>query len=190
MKSFIFVLLFAVPAFGQVTHADDLTSLRTRCLPSAPESTLRAIISVESAGNPNAMQIDFPKRLLTRWKLSPGTLRLKRQPRNTGEALGWLAYFQNYNIFVDIGLMQVSTAQAQRLGIPPETLLEPCTNLRVGWKILEDAYAIELKTYGPGQAALAHAISRYNTGNTQQGIDNGYFARVLAAAKHHREDVP
>jgi type IV secretion system protein VirB1 len=40
-----------------------------------------------------------------------------------------------------------------------------------------------MKTYGPGQEALQHAISRYNTGDTQSGIDNGYLARVIAALK-------
>jgi type IV secretion system protein VirB1 len=40
-----------------------------------------------------------------------------------------------------------------------------------------------MKTYGPGQEALQHAISRYNTGDTQRGIDNGYLARVMAALR-------
>ena len=79
--------------------------------------------------------------------------------------------------------MQVSTAEAKRRGISPESLLEPCTNLRVGWQILEDDYQIEKKTYGPGQEALQHAISRYNTGDTQQGIANGYLGRVFAAVR-------
>jgi type IV secretion system protein VirB1 len=132
------------------------------------------------------MQIDFPKALLKRWNLPEGTLRLKRQPTDQREALDWLAYFQSYDIFVDLGLMQVSTAEAKRRGISPESLLEPCTNLRVGWQILEEDYRIEKKTFGPGQEALQHAISRYNTGDTQQGIANGYFERVLAAARRLR----
>ena len=40
-----------------------------------------------------------------------------------------------------------------------------------------------MKTYGPGQEALRHAISRYNTGDSNRGIDNGYLARVLAARR-------
>ena len=65
--------------------------------------------------------------------------------------------------------MQVSTAEAQRRGLPAESLLEPCTNLRVGWEILEEDYRVEMKTYGPGQDALRHAISRYNTGDSNSG---------------------
>ena len=189
MKTFLVITLLVLPpaAPGQNT---DITRLQSTCLPTAPLNTLRAVIQVESRGNPNAMQIDFPKGLLKRWSLAEGTLRLKRQPTNQREALDWLAYFQSYDIFVDIGLMQVSTAEAKRRGISPESLLEPCTNLRVGWQILEDAYQIEKKTYGPGQEALQHAISRYNTGDAQRGIANGYLARVFAAVRMLQAEPP
>ena len=189
MKTFLVMPLLLLPpaALGQYT---DITRLQSTCLPTAPLSTLRAVVQVESGGNPNAMQIDFPKGLLKRWRLAEGTLRLKRQPTNQREALDWLAYFQSYDIFVDLGLMQVSTAEAKRRGISPESLLEPCTNLRVGWQILEDAYQIEKKTYGPGQEALQHAISRYNTGDPQRGIANGYLARVLAAVRRLPPEPP
>ena len=189
MKIFLLMtlLLLPPPALAQNT---DIVRLRSICLPNAPLSTLRAVIQVESRGNPNAMQIDFPKGLLKRWRLPEGTLRLKRQPTNEREALDWLAYFQSYDIFVDLGLMQVSTAEAKRRGISPESLLDPCTNLRVGWQILEDAYQIEKKTYGPGQEALQHAISRYNTGDPQQGIANGYLARVFAAVRRLQAEPP
>ena len=179
--------LLSPAARGQNT---DIVVLQSTCLPNAPLSTLRAVVQVESSGNPNAMQIDFPKALLKRWKLPEGTLRLKRQPTSQREALDWLAYFQSYDIFVDLGLMQVSTAEAKRRGISPESLLEPCTNLRVGWQILEDAYQIEKKTYGPGQEALQHAISRYNTGDPQQGIANGYLVRVFAAVRRLQAEPP
>ena len=161
----------------------DIAALQLRCLPTAPLSTLNAIIRVESSGNPNAMQIDFPRALLKRWHLPEGTLRLKRQPVTHREALDWLGYFERHGIFVDLGLMQVSTAEAQRRGLSVESLLDPCFNLRAGWQILDSAYQLEVKTYGPGQEALRHAISRYNTGDTQRGIDNGYLGRVIAALR-------
>ena len=161
----------------------DIAALQSRCLPAVPLTTLSAIIRVESGSNPNAMQIDFPRALLKQWHLPEGTLRLKRQPATQREALEWLDYFERHGIFVDLGLMQVSTAEAQRRGLPVESLLDPCFNLRVGWQILDSAYQLEIKTYGPGQEALQHAISRYNTGDTQRGIDNGYLARVIAALR-------
>jgi type IV secretion system protein VirB1 len=182
MKSLFLICALCLAARANAQDAD-IVALRSRCIPEAPLTTLRAIVRAESNGNPNAMQIDFPKALLRQWHLPNGTLRLKRQPSTPGEALDWLAYLQRYAIFVDLGLMQVSTAEAQRRGLSPESLLEPCTNLRVGWQILEDDYRLETKTYGSWQEALQRAISRYNTGNSTRGIDNGYLARVLAARR-------
>jgi type IV secretion system protein VirB1 len=182
MKSLFLICALCLAARANAQDAD-IVALRSRCLPAAPLTTLRAIVQAESNGNPNAMQIDLPKALLRQWHLPNGTLRLKRQPSTQREALDWLDYLQRYAIFVDLGLMQVSTAQAQRRGLSPESLLEPCTNLRVGWQILEEAYRLETKTYGAGQKALQHAISRYNTGDSTRGIDNGYLARVLAARR-------
>src|ERR1700742_470503 len=189
MKTFLLMTLLLLPPAALGQNAD-ITRLQSTCLPAAPLSTLRGVIEAESSGNPNAMQIDFPKLLLKRWNLPEGTLQLKRQPKDQRQALDWLAYFRSYDIFVDLGLMQVSTAEAKRRGISPESLLEPCTNLRVGWQILEDAYQIEKETYGPGQEALQHAISRYNTGDPQRGITNGYLARVFAAVRRLQAEPP
>ena len=125
----------------------------------------------------------FPRRCSNDGIFQPEPSRLKRQPANAQEALAWLRYFQTYGIYVDLGLMQVSSYEAKRRKIDPESLLDPCTNLRAGWQILEDAYRIEVATYGPGQTALQHALSRYNTGDTARGFDNGYVQRVLAALR-------
>ena len=180
MKSILSSVLLALVAYGRAQTVD-IAALASKCLPEAPSSTFSAIVLVESGGNQNAMQIDFPQMLLRRWHLRTGTIALKRQPASAQEALAWLRYFESYGIDVDLGLMQVSSYEAKRRKIDPESLLDPCTNLRAGWQILEDAYRIEVPTYGPGQMALQHALSRYNTGDTVRGFDNGYVERVLAA---------
>ena len=180
MRPFLTICLLFLAASGAAQQAD-IAALGRRCLPMAPLSTLNAIVRVESGGNPNAMDIDFSKSLLKRWRLPNGALRLKRQPATPEEALAWLRYFEQHAISVDVGLMQVSTAEAERRGVAPESLLDPCNNLRAGWEILEEAYQTEVSTYGPGQTALQHALSRYNTGDTERGFDNGYVRRVLAA---------
>jgi type IV secretion system protein VirB1 len=167
-----------------------LSQLRDMCAPTAPLSTLAAIISAESSGNPSAIQIDFPKALLRGWGLTPGTLRLQRQPIDANEAGEWIAYLNAHRISVDVGMMQVSTDEAVRRHIAPNALLDPCTNIRTGWSILEDDYKIEVNRFGPGQVALQHALSRYNTGDTNKGIDNGYLARVTAALRRLREKRP
>ncbi len=177
---------------GVLCHAQTmrLIQLRDRCAPMAPSSTLAAIISVESSGNPNAIQIDFPNALLRRWRLPAGTLRLQRQPKNAEEAAQWITYLNARHISVDVGLMQVSTDEAMRRHISPVELLGPCTNIRTGWSILEDDYEIEVNHFGPGQIALQHALSRYNTGDTNRGIDNGYLARVMTSLKFASSEKP
>ena len=175
----IVVLLSALSSAG----AEDLRQLRDQCAPTASLVTLSAIVSAESSGNPNALQLDFPHSLLRRWHLAPGSLRLMRQPSSAGEALEWIDYLNARHISVDVGLMQVSTDEAARRRISAAALLDPCTNVRTGWAILSDDYQIEIRAYGPGQTALQHALSRYNTGDTNRGIDNGYLAHVVAALK-------
>ena len=176
----LFAILSAAFCHAQTIS---LIRLRDRCAPTAQSSTLAAIISAESSGNPNAIQIDFPNALLRRWRLPAGTLRLQRQPKNAEEAAQWITYLNAHHISVDVGLMQVSTDEAMRRQISPTALLDPCINVRTGWSILQDDYQIEVNRDGPGQVALQHALSRYNTGDTNRGIDNGYLARVMTSLK-------
>jgi type IV secretion system protein VirB1 len=180
MRAGALLLIISMAMFGQEVN---LSVLHRSCVPQAPMSTLAAIVHTESGGNPCALAIDFPNALLLHWKLSSGTLVLARQPHNQQEALDWIAYFERRGVSVDVGLMQVSTAEAQRRGIKLTTLIDPCTNLRVGWAILEGFYQLEMRHYGPGQTALVHSLSRYNTGDTQRGIANGYLGRVLASLR-------
>jgi type IV secretion system protein VirB1 len=186
------VVLFLALGFSNPCFAgtNTLRDLRDRCAPTAPFTTLAAMIRAESSGNPNAIQIDFPKALLLRWRLPAGTLRLQRQPNDSQEAGEWIAYLNAHDISVDVGLMQVSTDEAMRRHIAPAVLLDPCTNVQTGWSILEDDYKIEVKHFGPGQVALQHALSRYNAGDTNRGIDNGYFARISAALRGLKEKSP
>jgi type IV secretion system protein VirB1 len=183
MKTMLAAVLIVFVTYGHAQTVN-IAALGRQCVPTAPLSTLSALVQTESGGNPNAMQIDFPRALLKRWHLPTGTIVLKHQPTNSQEALAWLRYFQTHGIYVDLGLMQVSSYEAKRRKIDPESLLDPCTNLRAGWQILEDAYRIEVATYGPGQTALQHALSRYNTGDTARGFDNGYVQRIFAALGH------
>ncbi|HEY3706368.1 MAG TPA: transglycosylase SLT domain-containing protein [Terracidiphilus sp.] len=178
-----FIAMMLLSSASTYAETANLSRLRDLCVPSAPLATLAAIVSAESGGNPDALQLDFPRALMQRWRLPPGTLRLMRQPNNASEALEWIDYLNARHISVDIGLMQVSTDEAVRRHISPAALLDPCTNVRTGWAILSDDYQIEVRTYGPGQAALQHALSRYNTGDTNRGIENGYLAHVMAVRK-------
>jgi type IV secretion system protein VirB1 len=165
-----------------VVSANDgsnLQELHDHCVPSAPFDTLQAIVRAESGGNPNAIQLDYPQSLLHRWRVPSGSLQFSRQPRNAAEAIHWAAYLASKGISVDLGLMQVSTVEGKRRNISADELLDPCTNLKVGWSIFRDDYQISAQKHGHSQEALWHALSRYNTGSDQGGIRNGYLSHVM-----------
>lgn len=157
----------------------DLSELRAHCASDAPLITLETIIRAESGGNPNAIQLDYPATILRQWRLPKGRLQFDRQPRDAAEAIAWTDYLAAQGISVDLGLMQVSTAEAKRRHIRVPDLLDPCTNVRVGWSIFRQNYTAVAPRYPDPQVALWHALSRYNTGDDNAGIRNGYLRHIM-----------
>jgi len=88
---------------------------------------------------------------------------------------------------LDIGIMQVNSANFARTGLTVTTAFDPGESMRAGAAMLVSAYRRCL----PGdpnpkaaeqQAALRCAASMYNTGDAQAGIRNGYQPRVWRVA--------
>ncbi len=79
---------------------------------------------------------------------------------------------------VDMGLMQVNSANLGWLGLRPEGAFEPCANVNAGARVLIKAYREAAGRVGPGGAALRMALSAYNTGNDTAGVANGYVGEV------------
>lgn len=141
-----------------------LDALIAQCAYNTHPDTVRAIIQVESAGNPYAIGVNF------------GGSNNKR-PTNASEA-GQIArklIAKGKNI--DMGLMQINSSSMRRFGLSPEAMFDPCTNIRVGTKILSINYSQAVEIYGPGENALRAALSAYNTGNMVKGFRNGYVAK-------------
>lgn len=181
-----FFYLQTLPLAGQASHSIStlqLRALRNRCAPDAPISVLSGIVFAESSGYPNAINIDFPQSVLKRWGFAGGEVHFRRQPRSATEAASWANYLINRGVSVALGLMQVSTQDVHALLYSPAQLLDECTNVRIGWTIFRDHYAAAAERFGPGQNALDHAISRYNTGHDYAGINNGYLDRVISALR-------
>jgi type IV secretion system protein VirB1 len=146
-----------------------LEQLILQCAPNVAPSTMMAIIKVESAGNPLAINVN-------------GKKRLARQPSSIEEALSWADWLIAKGYSVDIGLAQVNSRHLQRFGLTPQQLLEPCLNVAAGAQILSENYVDASRKYGLGQHALRAAISAYNTGNHTRGLTNGYVRKVTIAA--------
>ena len=69
---------------------------------------------------------------------------------------------------IDLGLMQINNSNLASHGLTVETAFDACANLRAGAEHLAADFA----------AAWRAAHSRYNTGDLQRGIANGYVARI------------
>ena len=78
---------------------------------------------------------------------------------------------------VDMGYMQVNSANLKWLGYTVEDMFDPCKNLAAGAYIFEAAYLRELPKHRNKQAALMAGLSVYNTGNSRNGFYNGYVAK-------------
>jgi type IV secretion system protein VirB1 len=126
-----------------------------------PHPTIAAIIAVESGGNPWAVHVN-------------GLRQAQPHPvdaaKATAEALRWIA--AGYT--VDLGLMQVNSANLSRLGVSVADMFDTCRNIAAGSYILLQDYEGALRDGKTGQDAAAAALSAYNTGNFRAGIENGY----------------
>jgi soluble lytic murein transglycosylase-like protein len=83
---------------------------------------------------------------------------------------------------VDLGLMQINSVHLGENGLRLANVFDPCTNVTIGAAILQGAYHVAVRRFGPGQEALMHALSAYNTGSLFAGIRyaEGVRARALA----------
>ncbi|WP_407213997.1 transglycosylase SLT domain-containing protein [Enterobacter kobei] len=72
-----------------------------------------------------------------------------------------------------MGLVMINSNNLSSLGITVEQVFKPCINLRASQTILKDCYSTALKSNPPGQIALRHALSCYNTGSQVRGFQTG-----------------
>ena len=135
-----------------------------QCAPMVAPATIAAIIQVESGGNAFALGMN-------------GLVHKLPRPHNNLEAAKQARYYMSLGYSIDLGLMQINSNNLRGLGYSVEQILDPCTNLKAGSRILARGYAGATKHYGPGQDALKAALSAYNTGNYERGFKNGYVAK-------------
>lgn len=140
------------------------------CAPNVAPSTIQEIIRVESAGNPLAVNINTRNGVKLRPTIKITTAQHAIAVTYAAMALGHT---------VDMGYMQINTANLAKLGHTVEDMFDPCMNLKAGAAILSAAYATALPLHKNEQAALHAALSAYNTGSFQRGFDNGYVARYI-----------
>jgi type IV secretion system protein VirB1 len=134
------------------------------CAANVAPATLEAVIRVESGGNPLALNVNR----LAGPQPHPATL---------ADAVRLAERYIDQDYSVDLGLMQVNSRNLAAVGYSVTQVLDPCTNIQSGARILTADYAEAVRSHGEGQPALQAALSAYNTGNFYQGFANGYVAK-------------
>jgi type IV secretion system protein VirB1 len=175
------ILLFlvrSIPAicfFANATpgHADPLgvgafMNLAQRCGSNVSPLTLAAVAKTESK---------FESLLLL-----DNTTQISRTYNALEPAASAAEHLIAKGHSVDVGLMQINSANLKQLGIKPRDALDPCTSIRAGASILTRDFLASRRAPTP-QIALRDALSMYNTGNTTNGYTNGYVQKVESAAE-------
>ena len=164
-----------VPVSAATISDADFAGLAARCAPGVPVWVLRGVARTESDFHP--------------WMLHDNSTRASDSPASLAaaetEAAAWMAEGHS----VDLGLMQINTANLPALGMTIGTALDPCASLAGGAAVLRAAYGV-----GPvdasQQAALLMALSIYNTGSPLKGIMNGYARKVMRHADEVASALP
>ena len=148
----------------------DLAALVLTCAPLVAQDTARALIQVESGGNPFAIGVVGGA--------------LVRQPINLPEAVATVAALEAAGWDYSVGLGQINKRNFERYGLSPATAFEPCANLTAMQGILGECFSRASRGVArnaPKQAALRDAFSCYYSGNFLTGHQHGYVGKVLAA---------
>jgi type IV secretion system protein VirB1 len=143
-------------------------ALALACAPQVHPDTARAVVAVESGFNPLAIGVVGGA--------------LQRQPRTRAEALATVQALSAGGWNYSVGLGQINVANFARLGLTPQSALDPCTSLAAMQAVLGECYARASAGTEP-QPALRRALSCYYSGNFSTGVRHGYVGRVLAAAQ-------
>lgn len=177
LASAAIVSVIGLPSFASAATAlpADFQTVAAQCAPGVHISTLAAVVSHESSGNPYAIGVNSK------------AMKLPRQPRSKTEAvrIAKRLLADGYNF--DSGYGQINSKNLDWLGLSVDDLFDPCKNLAGSATVLTECYKRASSRRSGEQAALRAALSCYNTGDLQAGISNGYVQRVVAAANL---DVP
>jgi type IV secretion system protein VirB1 len=134
-----------------------------RCAASVPAGTLEAVARTESGVDP--------------WVLHDNSTGASIRPTSFYDAQADTTQLVGRGDSVDIGLMQINSANLPALGISATAALDPCVSLADGAAVLTAAYG-DISVTSDQKVSLLLALSRYNTGTPFKGIMNGYARTV------------
>lgn len=160
----------------------DFMALTQECAPTVEPQTMAAVVKVESSFNPYAIGVVGG--------------RLQRQPKSLVEAVATVKALEAGGWNFSVGVAQVNRYNLSKYSLSSEEAFDPCTNVRVGSKILENCYKRALPIEGDQQRALHMAFSCYYSNNFTRGFlpdkvgEPSYVQKILAQAKVEAEPIP
>ena len=146
-----------------------VVALARQCAPSVAVETLVSVVHAESRFNPYAIGVN-----------AKGVRAPDPVDRATAIAAARSLIAQGYNI--DLGLGQINSANLRWLGLSVEDAFDPCRNLAASARVLSSNYLSVAQSSPTTEAAIATAMSMYNTGSRSRGFGNGYVSRVYASS--------
>jgi type IV secretion system protein VirB1 len=151
----------------------DFESLAQQCAVGVHPNTMAALVSVESAFNPNAIGVVGGQ--------------LARQPSSKAEAIATARALEREGWNFSVGLGQVNRHNLAPQGLDYATAFEPCANLRAAARILSTCFARARHRQHDQQVALRAALSCYYSGNFTNGFKPegpriSYVERVVSQA--------
>ena len=170
-KAYSYVVLASLlpgAAWSEPLSLKAFEALAGKCAPSVASSTLAAIAKVESGFDPLAIHDNSASKTVS--------------VTDELEAVDVIDRLIKQGHSIDVGLMQINSANFANLGLTAETALDPCVSLRAAGVVLESRYAGGA-TPEAQQHALRQTISAYNTGDVSRGFQNGYVHKVEVASR-------
>ncbi len=167
--AFAAAIAMSGPARADPLSVGEFGQLALRCGASVAPSTLASIARTESAFQPLS--------------INDNTTGTSGVPATRDIAIQIASKLLEAGHSVDVGIMQINSANFGRLGLTLEAAFDPCRSIAAAAVILAGDY-VGGDTHEGEQAALRVAISKYNTGDAQRGFANGYVHKVELAARH------
>lgn len=146
-----------------------VVALANQCAPSVAPETLVSVVHAESHFDPFAIGVN-----------ARGVTAPEPHSKDTAIAAARLLIGRGHNI--DLGLGQINSSNLKWLGLSIEDAFDPCRNLAAAARVLSGNYLSVVRSSPSAEAAIATAMSMYNTGSRTRGFGNGYVGRVYASS--------
>ncbi|WP_052761387.1 transglycosylase SLT domain-containing protein [Sedimenticola thiotaurini] len=159
----------------------DIPALIDQCNLGAPPTVVEAIIRAESQEIPLALNVNPPEGVPT-----PPVPEFTSATDAAVYAVSMVS--QGYT--VDVGLMQVNSANLARFNVPIMEAFDPCKNIELGTRVYLEAAELVSKYpdhFTSPYARLQATLSVYNTGSPWAGIANGYARRVIDGMRYNQD---